>query len=330
MLDHSKVEPMGRLLDVLCKVGVTTILANFLLLDIPVDRDVPIVVRRIFLHTCGAIMNTIKGKTSTFDGIVHQKFYVANVRNAHAESDSNDDEEYCLMKDDMGKPIYGPNHAKYLSCDDPEDKRGYSLLFDIKEPIYIELCHEFYSTYEFDEDVTDEELITNKLIKFRLGGCIHSLTLLEFAHRLGLYHSAQIREEGFEVYFQGGLRSDEHFNARDYWLSFSSEDELHLTTWYDKIQRNELWLMSMFEAKHQDRYANVAWLIAMWLKRKGVGSQRESMIWCEQFNTRMARNMRLLTDEVLDRLSAPIYCRSLDVSHPTQGENVRRDRREPS
>ncbi|GKE88619.1 hypothetical protein Tco_1566094, partial [Tanacetum coccineum] len=36
--------------------------------------------------------------------------------------------------------------------------------FDIKEPIYAELCHEFYSTYEFDEVVTDEELITKKLI----------------------------------------------------------------------------------------------------------------------------------------------------------------------
>ncbi|GKA11368.1 hypothetical protein Tco_0690801 [Tanacetum coccineum] len=114
--------PMGRLLDVLCQVGVTTILASFLLLDIPVDRDVLIDVGRSFWHTCGAIMNTIKGTTSTFDGIVHQKFYVANVRNAHTESDSNDDEEYCLKRDDMRKPIYGPNHAKYLSCNDPMDR----------------------------------------------------------------------------------------------------------------------------------------------------------------------------------------------------------------
>nr|GEV24858.1 hypothetical protein [Tanacetum cinerariifolium] len=66
--------------------------------------------------------------------------------------------------------------------------------FDIKEPIYTELCHEFHSTYEFDKEVMDEELITKKLNKFRLGGRGYSLTLLEFARRLGLYHSAQIRE----------------------------------------------------------------------------------------------------------------------------------------
>ncbi|GJX17424.1 hypothetical protein Tco_0218256 [Tanacetum coccineum] len=185
--------------------------------------------------------------------------------------------------------------------------------FDINEPIYTELCHEFYSTYEFDEEVTNEELITKKLINLRLGARGHSLTLLE---------------------------NDDHFNARDYWLSISNEDELHLsrsytqtirspilrvlqkmityglcqrTIRYDKIQRNELWLMSMFEAKHQNGYANVARLIAKWLKRKEV-RERESIICCGQFVTRMAKKMNMLTDEVVDGLSALIYCRSLDAT----------------
>ncbi|GKD99320.1 hypothetical protein Tco_1387304 [Tanacetum coccineum] len=79
--------------------------------------------------------------------------------------------------------------------------KAWRRAFNINEPIYIELDYEFYSIYEFDEVVTDEEFITKKLIKFRLGGRGHSLTLLEFARRLGLYHSVEIREEGFEVYF---------------------------------------------------------------------------------------------------------------------------------
>ncbi|GJZ82008.1 hypothetical protein Tco_0647002 [Tanacetum coccineum] len=60
-------------------------------------------------------------------------------------------------------------------------------LFDIKEKNYIELCHEFYCTFAFDE----------KMITY--GVCPR-------------------------------------------------------TTWYDKMQRNELWLMSKFEAKHQNVY----------------------------------------------------------------------------
>ncbi|GJT50516.1 hypothetical protein Tco_0976673 [Tanacetum coccineum] len=68
----------------------------------------------------------------------------------------------------------------------------------------------------------------------------------------------------------------------------------------------------MFEAKNQDGYANVAWVIAKWRKKKGVGSQRDNMICYGQFITRIARRMNLLSEEVLRGLSAPTYCRSLD------------------
>nr|GEV22332.1 hypothetical protein [Tanacetum cinerariifolium] len=106
---------------------------------------------------------------------------------------------------------------------------------------------------------------------------------------LGVYQAVKLDEEGFNVYFEGGLRSDEHFNAQEYWLSISREDNLGLsrshtstikslilrvihkmityglcqrTTGYDKIQKNDLWLLSKFDARHQNGYVNVAWLIA--------------------------------------------------------------------
>ncbi|GJX79685.1 hypothetical protein Tco_0327834 [Tanacetum coccineum] len=37
--------------------------------------------------------------------------------------------------------------------------------FDIRESIYTELCHEFFSTFEFDKEVTGEELTTKKIIR---------------------------------------------------------------------------------------------------------------------------------------------------------------------
>ncbi|GJR56804.1 MDIS1-interacting receptor like kinase 2-like protein [Tanacetum coccineum] len=122
MLNHSSAKIIGRLLDVLCQVRVTTILANFMQLDVPVDQDVPIIVGRSFMYTCGAIMNTIKGKMSAFDVFVHQQFKMVKVRNVHMESDSDDDEDYCLKIDDSGKLFYGPNLPKYLECEDPMDR----------------------------------------------------------------------------------------------------------------------------------------------------------------------------------------------------------------
>nr|GFA22519.1 hypothetical protein [Tanacetum cinerariifolium] len=86
------------------------------------------------------------------------------------------------------------------------------------------------------------------------------------------------------------------------------------TTGYDKIQKNNLWLLSMFDARHQNGYANVAWLIVRWMKRKGAGAQKESQICCRQFIMKIARNARVLLDVVLRILSALIYCRYLDTT----------------
>ncbi|GJQ92787.1 hypothetical protein Tco_0003926 [Tanacetum coccineum] len=126
--------------------------------------------------------------------------------------------------------------------------------FDIREPIYTGLCHEFFSTYEFDEEVTDEELTTKKLIKFKLGGRGHSLRLLELAHRL-----------------------------------------VRISCVY----------------------------LGVLLRPLGV-------LEPTKFVMKLAKKMQLLTDDVLDGLSASIHCRSLDattlreligpnVSHPQTG-----------
>ncbi|GJV56479.1 ribonuclease H-like domain-containing protein [Tanacetum coccineum] len=381
IINHTQVEAMEILTNVLYQVGVTTLIAKFLILDIPIDRDSPIVVGRGFLRTIGGIINTPERLFSTFDGFCHKTFRAARsdvMRNV--ESDSDDEEDYQIQRNKFGAPIYGPKPAPYLNCNDPaerslaiqttmgthDDEAGSSrskrsrqhetmeevllpqvhhefllwegcnrdaksryntrlaqLLprhiyspcvvnwavlnrmgcdgeiddmlrirlrkagsdeeiftlvawiraFNINEPIYTELCHEFYSTYKFDEVCADDELKTKKIIKFRLGG---------HAHR--------------------GLHSDEHFNAQDYWLSISREENLGLsrshtstiwkpilrvihkmityglcqrTTGYDKVQKNDLWLLSMFDARHQN----------------GV-----------------------LTEDVVRSLSARIYCRDLDTT----------------
>ncbi|GKD41988.1 hypothetical protein Tco_1266633, partial [Tanacetum coccineum] len=211
--------------------------------------------------------------------------------------------------------------------------------FNIREPIYLELCHEFYATYEFDEVCAGDELQSKKIISFRLGGRAHSLTLLEFSRKLGLYHVEELEEDGFDIYFQGGLRSDENFNSREYWERVIIDRDLHLsrssitsvrfpilrvlhkmityglcqmTTRYEKIQKNDLWLLSMFEDRHQNGYANMAWVIAKWMKRKGAGSQKDSQICCGQFISKIARKNKVLTEEIVRTLSTPVYYRDLD------------------
>nr|GEZ55684.1 hypothetical protein [Tanacetum cinerariifolium] len=98
MLNHSKAEPIGLLSNVLCQVGVTTIIAKFLILCMPIDRDTPMLVGRGFLHTYGGILNMIDNITLTFDGICHQTFRAAKKSLDTAESDSDDEEEYAFQR----------------------------------------------------------------------------------------------------------------------------------------------------------------------------------------------------------------------------------------
>nr|GEV27347.1 hypothetical protein [Tanacetum cinerariifolium] len=236
MINHTQAEAMRILTNVLCQVRVTTLIAKFLILDIPIDRDSSIVVGRGFLCTIGGIVNTQERLFSTFDGFCHQTFRAARsdiMRNA--ESDSDDVEDYQIKRNKFGAPVYGPKPAPYLNYNDPaerslaiettmethDDKVGssrskrtrqhetvdevllpqvhYEFLiwegcnrdaksrmgcngeiddmlkvrlreagsneeiftsaawiraFNINEPIYVELCHKFYSTYEFDEFIS--------------------------------------------------------------------------------------------------------------------------------------------------------------------------------
>ncbi|GKF00598.1 DNA-directed DNA polymerase, partial [Tanacetum coccineum] len=117
--NHSQAEAMRILTNVLCQVGVTTLIAKFLILDIPINRDAPIVISRGFLHTICGIVNTPERLFLTFDGFCHQTFHAAKsnvMRNA--ESDSDDEEEYEIKRNKFGAPIYGPKPAPYLKCND--------------------------------------------------------------------------------------------------------------------------------------------------------------------------------------------------------------------
>ncbi|GJT76204.1 hypothetical protein Tco_1042929 [Tanacetum coccineum] len=49
-------------------------------------------------------------------------------------------------------------------------------------------------------------------------------------------------------------------------------------------------------------------------EEKVAGTQKESQICCGQFISKLARKCRMLTEDVVRRLSAPIYCRDLDTT----------------
>nr|GEU61935.1 reverse transcriptase domain-containing protein [Tanacetum cinerariifolium] len=102
------------------KKGVTTLIAKFLILEIPIDHDSPIIVGRGFLRMIGGIVNTTERLFLTFDGFCHQTFRAARsdiMRNV--KSDSDEEENYQIKRNKFRASIYGPKPASYLNCNDP-------------------------------------------------------------------------------------------------------------------------------------------------------------------------------------------------------------------
>ncbi|GJV44445.1 ribonuclease H-like domain-containing protein [Tanacetum coccineum] len=98
------------------KVGVTTIIAKFLILDIP------IVVGRGFLYTISSILNTPEKLFSTFDGICHQTFRAARFDVLRTAESRDDEEEYQIKRNKFGAPIYVPKPAPYFNCNNPAER----------------------------------------------------------------------------------------------------------------------------------------------------------------------------------------------------------------
>ncbi|GJV40937.1 hypothetical protein Tco_1419377 [Tanacetum coccineum] len=174
--------------------------------------------------------------------------------------------------------------------------------------------HKFTMIFCYGKDVTEmQSLEIDDMLRIRVREAdlrkryLLRLTLLEFARRLGLYQAIELEEDAFSVYFEGG---NPILRVIHKMITYGL---CQRTTGYDKVQKNDLWLLSMFDARHQNGYANVAWVIARWMKRKGAGTQKESQIYCGQFISKLARKCRVLTEDVVRSLSAPIYCRDLDI-----------------
>ncbi|GJR91888.1 hypothetical protein Tco_0215899 [Tanacetum coccineum] len=104
------------------KVGVTTIIAKFLILDIPIDRDASIVVGQGFLYTIGGMVNTPKSLFLNFDGICHQTFHATRSDVLiTVESDIGDEEEYEIKINKFRAPMYDSKPAAHLNCNDPAE-----------------------------------------------------------------------------------------------------------------------------------------------------------------------------------------------------------------
>ncbi|GJW32665.1 copia protein [Tanacetum coccineum] len=135
MINYTKAEVTVWLVNVLCQVGFTTLSAKFLILEIPVDRDAPIMVGRGFLDTIGGNIDIPNMIFTTFDGLTRQTFKAARSEKIRtAESDSDDEEDYVIKRNEMGTPIHNSRPIGYQNNTNPAKNMTLSTLESVINP----------------------------------------------------------------------------------------------------------------------------------------------------------------------------------------------------
>lgn len=76
----------------------------------------------------------------------------------------------------------------------------WKILFSIKEPIFKELCVEFFSTISFEAKTIDPHFFTT--LFFRVSGQYRECSLVKFAWRMGLYEQHEAMSPIFDKFLR--------------------------------------------------------------------------------------------------------------------------------
>ncbi|GJZ60940.1 hypothetical protein Tco_0617077 [Tanacetum coccineum] len=190
-----------------------------------------------------------------------------------AKSDSDDEEEYVIKRNMFGAPIYGPRPAPYLNCTNPEDRSSAiqttSGTHDgeagssrskrprqhktVEELLLPQVHHEFLL---WDGCSREAKSRYNTKLAQLLPRHIYSPCVVNWdvLNRVGcdgeiddMLRISQRRSSSLDLVDVPTEGSDDNFNAQDYWLSISQEDNLglsrsHTSTIRKPILRTSKWI----------------------------------------------------------------------------------------
>ncbi|GJY57972.1 hypothetical protein Tco_0457864 [Tanacetum coccineum] len=127
MADNTQAKAMGELRNVRIQIDYQSYLVNFLVLDIPVDKELPLLLGRPFLRTCGAVIDIGRGTISTDDGVIRHTYFPKPRAKAYLENFEIDEEDdwiscFNVGRDEDGNPKYGPMAPSFLDIEDEMER----------------------------------------------------------------------------------------------------------------------------------------------------------------------------------------------------------------
>ncbi|GKB63976.1 hypothetical protein Tco_0920162 [Tanacetum coccineum] len=195
-------------------------------------------------------------------------------------------------------------------------------LFQINEPIFCDLVHELFASFEFDASPCRYEPL-HKGVRFRLGRVEREISLLELGWRVGLYSERESRD----VATLSGLRRAEMVNSTRvthlFWPSIG-DDRFNVGNTKAKSIRDPriklahrcimMTITGRKETTNRVTKIDLFYLycifgegvvcnIPYWLAKYLKGARDKGVIFVRMFVTKIARSFGLLTKEMVSVLN---------------------------
>ncbi|GJZ65840.1 putative ribonuclease H-like domain-containing protein [Tanacetum coccineum] len=127
MADNTQAKAMGEVKNVRIQIGYQAYLVDFLGLDIPVNKELPLLLGHLFLRTCGAIIDMSRGTLHIDDGLIRHAYFPKPRAKAYLDNfelDEEDDWMSCFEvgRDEDGNPKYGPVAPSFLDIKDDMER----------------------------------------------------------------------------------------------------------------------------------------------------------------------------------------------------------------
>nr|GEU49710.1 hypothetical protein [Tanacetum cinerariifolium] len=119
LTDNTQAKAMREVKNVRIQIGYQAYLIDFLILDIPMDNELPLLLGRPFLRTYGVVIDMGRGTICIDDGVIRHTYFPKPRAKAYLDNFAQDKEDDWLScfemgRDEDGNPKYGPFEPSFL------------------------------------------------------------------------------------------------------------------------------------------------------------------------------------------------------------------------
>ncbi|GJR97566.1 putative ribonuclease H-like domain-containing protein [Tanacetum coccineum] len=110
MADNTQAKAMGEVKNVRIQIGYQAYLVDFLILDIPVDKELPLLLGCPFLRTCGAIIDMRRDTLCIDDGVIRHTYFPKPRAKAYLDNFAQEEDNDWLSCFEVGSlPVQSKN-----------------------------------------------------------------------------------------------------------------------------------------------------------------------------------------------------------------------------